>query len=414
MSAGAPIWKVAAVWLSRLIAGAAFAVAGWAKLVDPRGFVLKISEYLAAWHADGLVPEDIVVIGAVVLSVVELTVGVLLATGCLRRSTAICGLAMMAFMLPLTMYIAIANPVADCGCFGDFLVISNTATLVKNVILTAMLVVCLVFHKAAMPLFRPGLQWLVITLTCVYGLTIAVIGWQFQPVVDFRPYSIGKTLVPEDAEEPQITYIYSRGNEEREFPLDALPDSTWTFVRPASTAATGDELAIFDSEGEDVTFSLLSPDMEGEMLILAVSEPGFDNLVRSRLANELAEYAAAHDITMIGLVAATGEELELWEEMAAPTFDIYSASQTSLQQLVRGATGLVYLRDGRVVWKRNFATISPDFLAKEHPLDEVRVVDDGHVASWLTIFFLAGMLLLYCISALTRINLRPQKASKTL
>jgi len=34
-------------------------------------------------------------------------------------------LAFMLVMTPLTLYIAIYNPVTDCGCFGDALVISN-------------------------------------------------------------------------------------------------------------------------------------------------------------------------------------------------------------------------------------------------------------------------------------------------
>lgn len=87
MSAGAPVWKVASVWAARLLTGAVFILSGWAKAVDPRGFVYKIGEYLAVWGIDRLIPYELVILGAVVLSVVELTIGVLLATGCLRRST---------------------------------------------------------------------------------------------------------------------------------------------------------------------------------------------------------------------------------------------------------------------------------------------------------------------------------------
>lgn len=252
MSAGAPVWKVASVWAARLLTGAVFILSGWAKAVDPRGFVYKIGEYLAVWGIDRLIPYELVILGAVVLSVVELTIGVLLATGCLRRSTPICGLVMMLFMLPLTVYIAVADPVADCGCFGDLLVISNTATMLKNVALTALLVLCLVWHKAARPLYRPGLQWLVIALSCVYGLVLAVIGWQFQPVADFRPYGVGKTLVADDGTSGAERYVYEKNGERREYTLDMLPDSTWTFVERAGGAseATREGLAVFDGDDE--------------------------------------------------------------------------------------------------------------------------------------------------------------------
>jgi len=39
----------AAVWLERLIAGATFVVSGWAKAIDPWGFIIKVEEYLTVW-----------------------------------------------------------------------------------------------------------------------------------------------------------------------------------------------------------------------------------------------------------------------------------------------------------------------------------------------------------------------------
>ncbi len=146
------------------------------------------------------------------------------------------------------------------------------------------------------------------------------------------------------------------------------------------------------------------------MLLIVVTEPSVDNLVRSRLANELAGYASDNDISVVGLVALSGEALQQWIEMARPIYDIYSASDTSLKQLVRGEQGLLLLdADRRVVWKRNLATIDPDILENEDPLNSIFRVDDGRVAFWLSIFFVAGLILLYCISALTKITIRPKR-----
>lgn len=414
MSAGAQWWKVLSVWVARIVCGTVFILSGWSKTVDPHGFVLKLEEYLNVWGISDIIPLDIVLIGAVGLSLFELITGVLLLTGSLRRSAAICGLAMMAFMLPLTAYIVIANPVADCGCFGDLLVISNTATFIKNIFITALLVIALIWHKAAMPLYRPGLQWLIIVLTGIYGITIATIGWQFQPVVDFRPYGVGKCLVAEENENESIepTYIYSKAGVEREFPMSALPDSTWTFVRQGEKAS--DEnlsgLAVFDMDGNDVAYDLFDPEScDSAMLVLAVTEPGIGNLTRSRMANEVYDYATAHGISMVGIIALSGDALQQWIELALPSYDVYSASDTALKELVRGSVGLVYLKNGHVVWKRNFATIEPDFLSNKAPFDNMRIVDDGHVAMWLTGFYVLGMLILLGISDLTKINIKPRR-----
>jgi len=419
MSVGAQWWKVIAVWIARIISGMVFIVSGWSKSVDPRGFVLKIEEYLNVWGIYDVIPIDIVLIGAVGLSLFELVTGVLLVTGSLRRSSAICGLLMMLFMLPLTAYIAIANPVADCGCFGDLFIISNTATFIKNLIITVLLIIALVWRKVAMPLYRPGIQWLVIVLTALYGIVVATIGWHFQPIVDFRPYGVGHSLLADESADDAgqtLMYVYSKDGVEKEFPMTELPDSTWVFVRPAGDVAQEGRhgLAVFDHDGNEVSYDLFDPEnCDSAMLLLAVTEPGVGNLTRSRMANEIYDYAVGHGIGMVGIVALSGDAFDQWIELANPRYEVYSSSDTALKELVRGSVGLVYLKDGLVKWKRNFATIDSELLSNDAPFESVMVVDDGYVALWLTAVYLLGMIILGGISALTDFNFRPRRKNKT-
>lgn len=413
MSAGAPAWKVAAVWVCRVISGAVFVLSGWAKAVDPRGFAYKIDEYLTVWGIGDWLPDGMAGIAGCAVSVVELCIGVLLLTGSLRRSAPVCGLIMMAFWLPLTVYIAVADPVADCGCFGDFIVLSNVATLIKNIVLTGLLVLCLVWYKAARPLYRPGLQWLIPVLTVLYGIVLAIIGWHVQPVVDFRPYPVGAGLIDQHEGDDGLRYVYAKDGREESFALDALPDSTWTFVR-AEGASSGEPagLAVFDGDDE-VTDELFGSAAPSEMILFVYPEPGFDDLLRSRMANEIYDYASRNGIAVAGLVAASDGRLEQWRELARPAYEVYSADDTSLKQLVRGPVGIVYLRDGRVIWKRNFTTLPADILSNDDPFGSVWVVDDGRVAVWLAIFFVGGLLLLLAISKLTTIRIRPPKPLKS-
>lgn len=399
--------KNIAVWLLRCLTGATFILSGWAKCVDPWGFVIKIQEYLVVWGMD-VFPRDIVLIGAVALSMFELITGVALATGTLRRTTPICGLALMAFMLPLTIYIYIADPVADCGCFGELLVISNGATLLKNVVLTAALIMLLIWHDKAKPLLRPFFHWVVITISGVYGLILAIIGWEFQPVVDFRPYPVGSQLISSEVEfEAALPeYIYCKEGKEEVFTLDNLPDSTWTFVGQKTDNVSHHEgLAIFDGD-EEVTGEVLAPH-EGDMIILVVNNPGLDYLTRARLSNEINTALEANGGSMIGLVAASGDALEQWVEIVRPTFDIYSASDTSLKELARGDAALVALRNGRIVWKHSLSTIDPAFVKATSPLDFVTVYDDGRVAIWLT------LLALLCLAIVTTLDYWHRKVSKS-
>ncbi len=165
------------VWLFRLLVGATFIVSGWAKSIDPWGFIYKIEEYFSVW---GLyVPREITLAFAVVLAISEFSVGVLVLTGAMRRAAVWLAAAFMAFMLPLTAYIMIADPVSDCGCFGDFLVLSNTATFLKNLALSAMIIYLMVRNIAVKGIYIPGVQWLVMVGALAYSSCLAFTGYRY-------------------------------------------------------------------------------------------------------------------------------------------------------------------------------------------------------------------------------------------
>lgn len=105
----------------------------------------------------------------------------------------------MAFMLPLTLWIAVSNPVADCGCFGDAFLLSNWATFWKNVGLSVGLIWLWRYNRKIICLITPALQWICIVGSCIFIVTIELFGYMVQPLIDFRPYKIGERIV--DSEE---------------------------------------------------------------------------------------------------------------------------------------------------------------------------------------------------------------------
>ena len=138
------------------------------------------------------------VLAAFALGSFEFVWGCLLALGCYRRVAVWLLLLMMAFMLPLTLYIVVADPVADCGCFGDFLIISNTATFLKNVVITLFLLYLAVFNSRVDGLFFPYVQWVVGGLVTLYIVIISMIGFNVQPLIDFRRFGPEVSLIPVD------------------------------------------------------------------------------------------------------------------------------------------------------------------------------------------------------------------------
>lgn len=342
----------AVTWLCRIVAGAAFITGGWAKSIDPYGTLYKMLEYFHAWGLHD-VPHEPVVIGAVFLGTLEFTVGICLLTGVLRHSAVVAASAIMAFMLPLTVYIAVADPVADCGCFGDLLVISNTATLLKNIVLAACCVWLLFRNNDCRSLYRRGVQWMVVLASMVYTLVLAVAGYNVQPLVDFRDYPLGTDM-----------------------------------------SADGGAIAAFDEDDEEV--ELFEP--EGRQLIFAVPQPGEHFLTRSRYANELARYASLHGISTAAIVGTSARGLHEWKLLAAPVFDVYSADDTDIKALVRGDIAAVFLRDGHIVWKRNLASLDTDLAdsakGRDDALDSIDPSDDGRLARRISAAWLAVLLLL--------------------
>ncbi len=389
----------------RLAVGITFIVSGWAKSIDPWGFVYKIEEYLNVWG--NAFPRELTLTAAVSLSVAEFTVGILILFGALRRGALWMAAAFMSMMLPLTVYIAIANPVSDCGCFGDFVQLSNNATLAKNIVLTLLIIILLKYNTRIKGLYEPGIQWLVVVGAIMFSLALAFCGYRYQPLVDFRPYPTGSTIFSDEASSTEEEhYIYTRDGLTQSFTLDALPDSTWTYVR-TEIEANDDNRTLSISDGdEDVTSDILT--CGEEMLLLAVPDPGIHYLTRARLANELSSAIAARGGRMVALVAADGENLDGWRQLALPSYEVYTSEDTSLKELVRGDAGLLYINpDGTIVWKRNLSSIRHDTLRNIDDVAEFfsgsMAVDDGKLNLVITAIFVLWLVVVYTLNFPNRI-----------
>ena len=164
------IYRVKSIWTNfcRFALAAVFIFSGFIKANDPLGTCYKIEDYLQAFGLLDYVPEFLPLFGSVLLAVIEFTLGVFLFFGIRRKLTTISLFGFMLIMTPFTLYLAIMNPVSDCGCFGDAIILTNWETFWKNVF----------FLIAAFSLFKwSGLmiriiskksQWLISLYTLLY------------------------------------------------------------------------------------------------------------------------------------------------------------------------------------------------------------------------------------------------------
>ena len=129
--------RVIIVNVCRLILAITFIISGYVKAIDPLGTQYKITDYLAAIDLAGMVPQWTTLLLAVVLAAIEFALGVFMLFAIKRQTTTRLTLAFMAVMTLITVWIYIADPVKDCGCFGDAFILTNGETLLKNILLVA-------------------------------------------------------------------------------------------------------------------------------------------------------------------------------------------------------------------------------------------------------------------------------------
>lgn len=407
-----------AVWLARLIVGATFILSGLTKMVDPYGTLTKIEAYLGAWGMADVFATGLVLVGGCALSMFEFIVGLLLATGSLRRSAPWLALAIMSVMLPLTAYIAVANPVADCGCFGDFLVISNGATLAKNVVLMALIIFLCRYNRRARWLFAPWIQWVQIAVGAAYMLCLAIIGYHEQPLLDFRPYPVGEPLT--ESESGEMAYIYERNGQTQEFAEDSLPDEDdgWEFVDVRSvTPPSGKMLALFDrASGLDVTDEVVGA-TPGQMLLL-LPYPSGAGAAGSYTANELQaamerRYGSG---SFVAVTAADSAAVAHAMDMMMANYPVYYSDPKAIMAVARGAMAVVYLADGVVRWKRTLSSINLDLLTDGADPAEVYAADGPRFFRALTVFYLlvnVALMLIGALPYLTRLRIRRKQRQES-
>ncbi|MDR1652520.1 MAG: DoxX family membrane protein, partial [Prevotellaceae bacterium] len=201
----------------RLLLGCVFIFSGFVKAVDPLGTAYKFQEYFAAFGDSFTHFNFLALPFAIVLIAGEFVVGVNLIFKIYVRTTSFLALLFMLVMTGLTLWIYIMNPVTDCGCFGDALVISNSATFWKNVVLLAFAIYLFIRSVKIRPLFMPVAQ--IVTELVFIAAILGFMVWNLShlPVIDFRPYKIGVNIeqemqIPQEAPADvyDIKFIYSK------------------------------------------------------------------------------------------------------------------------------------------------------------------------------------------------------------
>ena len=351
---------------------------GFVKAVDPLGTQYKLQDYLEALGMGGMIADWVLLGIAIALSTIEFVLGVLLLFAISRRLVTKIVLGVMVVMTCLTVWIYIADPVEDCGCFGDAIVLTNGQTLVKNIVLLAL---------AALLAWKPlrikrfiSLRWQWITYYTAVAFIIAVSAYSlyFLPIIDFRPYHVGadireKMSIPDGAPQPEYktTFILEKDGRQQEFTLENYPDSTWTFI-DSKTVQTSEgyipeirDLAIQDMRsGDDLTEQILND----EGLTMLLISPHLEQASDAQFGeiDRLYEWAKEQGISFYCLTASGHRGIEQWIDMTGAEYPFCNVDETTLKTMIRSNPGLMLLKNGKVMGKWSHNNLpKPDEILKD-------------------------------------------------
>lgn len=354
--------------IARTLLALTFLFSGFVKAVDPLGTVYKIQDYLHEGFG-GVFQWAIPAAGvaAVCLIALEWLLGIAMLLNVRTQWTSWITLLFYCIMTPLTLYIAIANPVSDCGCFGDALVITNWQTFWKNIILL-LLSICLVICRKAIPELFSWWMEIIIALAAL-GSVAGIMGYSYThlPQIDFRPYKIGNHIptlmeIPDDAEVDQyeITLIYAKDGKEQTFTLENYPkgDPEWTFVDQKSVLIKKGyvppihDFEIETLEGDYITQDILESE-EPVALVVMYDLSKTDTTQLEKLMHMIHEYPRVYFLTASGEeeIFAFAEELGWDEETTYSTFCF--TDPITLKTIVRANPGVIVVQNGTIIDKYN-------------------------------------------------------------
>ncbi len=367
----------------RLLLGIVFTFSGFVKAVDPLGSEYKFTDYFT--DAFGIPSLSVMSLGlAFFLSAVEFTVGISLLINVKPRLSSLGALLFMLLFTPLTLYLAVANPVTDCGCFGDALVISNWETFYKNLVLFVMAVFLFIANKGDNTTYNAKLDWGIAVLVFVLCIVFQYTTLRHLPIMDFRPYKVGvdipsKMIIPEGEKADSFAIFYTlkhqttgetkKVDDNSYIKQELWKDTLWQITETSKPelVKAGYKPPIYNFRAYpvslDESITVASEDMMSDiladkdysLLIVAydlklANMEGFDKIA------DLMNYAYEHKIKA-NLLTATSTDLFDYKSRIKFPVRFYNSDPITLKTVVRANPGVVLIKEGKIIGKWHYNDI---------------------------------------------------------
>ena len=353
--------------VSRTLLGLVFMFSGFVKGVDPMGVAYKITDYFIAYNMHWAIPASLFL--SILLCSFEFSLGALLFLNVKIRLIAWLTLLLMIFFTVLTLIDAISNPVPDCGCFGDALIITNWQTFYKNIVLMILVVLLFLGLRKIHRSYSKGWEYVIIIIVFFGFAGFSFYNYNHLPMLDFRAWKVGNRMIPENPlpVEFYATYKNKTTGEEKEYLSKDIPwqDSAWMAnwewvsrreYNPNTIGFLG--FSISDENGKDVTSQIVG-NPEFQFIVFAEDLDKANKKVFGKF-NQLSDQSEKRGYGFVCVTSSVADKVNAFREKYHINFDFYRADDTSIEAIIRSNPGLMLMKNGVVLAKWHYHDV-PDF-----------------------------------------------------
>ena len=343
--------------IARLSVALLFIFSGFIKANDTIGFSYKLDEYFEVFGMEWIKPLSLFI--SIFMCAMEMLLGFMLLIGARIKPTLWLLMLMILFFAFLNFYSGYYDKVRECGCFGDAIKMTPWQEFRNNMIMLVMTIFMLIKNSEIRPLFGEKVENGFAIIGIIACLSFPLYTYNYLPVIDFRPYAIGKNIPEETKGIPdEVKFFYTlkdkKTGESKEFEKwpenwDQIYDfvSTRTEVTKKGIDPKVKDFIISNLDGADYTQDIIENPNYNFLLIcydLEKTDKGvFDKV------NDFAALCKQNNISFVTLTSSTKETIEKFKQDAKTNVDFYNADGTVLKTMIRSNPGLMLLKGGTVI-----------------------------------------------------------------
>jgi uncharacterized membrane protein YphA (DoxX/SURF4 family) len=360
--------------IARFLVGVLFIFSGWIKANDTIEFSYKLIEYFEVFGIDFFIPLSLPL--AILICIFEMILGFTLLIGARIKLTLWLMLLMILFFTLLTFYSAYFNKVSTSGSFGDALPLTSWQSFVKDVVLLIFIIILFIGKNEINAIFGPRLENALIVTALIAAIAFPLYTYNFLPVIDFRPYAIGKNIPSQTTGIPdELRYRHKvkdrrtgkekvldhlEGDDKNYEFVEAITEVTKKGVEPkvrnfSITGLNGDDYTQKIIENPDYNFLLICYDLE------LTAKSAFGRI------NDFARLCKQDHIKFVALTSSSKEVIDEFKKEVETDIDFYKTDVAVLKAMIRSNPGIMLLKAGTVQFKWHYHSL-PSFtdVKQEH------------------------------------------------